>query len=87
MTEITLTVPDETMFALKGGTEAVGAELRLLAALKLFEMGRLSSGAAASLAGLPRTLFLAKLGEYGVMSTDLSPAELRQDLEAARGHR
>lgn len=87
MTEITLTVPDETMLALKGNTETVAAELRLLAAVKLFEMGRLSSGAAASLAGLPRTLFLTKLGEYSVAVSDLSAAELRQDLESARGHR
>lgn len=42
-----------------------GKELHLVAAVKLCEIGRLSSGAAAQLAGLPRPVFLMKLAEYG----------------------
>jgi predicted HTH domain antitoxin len=34
--------------------ERYGLELRLAAAVKLYELGRLSSGAAAKLAGIPR---------------------------------
>ena len=83
MSEIRLTVPDETLLALKGTAESVAAEVRLAAAAKLYEMGRLSSGAAATLAGVPRTLFLTKLADYGVPTFDLTEEELRRDFERA----
>jgi len=41
-------------------------EQRMAAAAKLFEMGKLLSGAAARLAGVPRTVFLAGLAKYAV---------------------
>jgi predicted HTH domain antitoxin len=38
----------------------------MAAAVKLFELGRLSSGAAARLAGVPQVVFLSRLADYGV---------------------
>jgi len=83
VSEIKLTVPDETLLALKGSSESVAAELRLAAAVKLYEVGRLSSGAAATLAGMPRTLFLTKLADFGVSTFNLTREELERDFESA----
>ena len=58
-------------------------EIRLAAAMKLYELGRLSSGAAASLAGVPRVVFLAKLADYGISTFKLSADELAEDLSRA----
>ncbi len=83
MPEIKLSVPEDTLLALKLAPEPLAAELRLVAAVKLYELGRLSSGAAAKLAGIPRTLFLTKLADYGVATFRLTEQELREDLERA----
>ncbi|MHB8777609.1 MAG: UPF0175 family protein [Anaerolineales bacterium] len=63
MSTITWNIPRETLFALKGSTEEVGIMLRMASAVKLYEMGKLSSGAAARLAGVPRAVFLSRLAE------------------------
>ncbi|MEX0803858.1 MAG: UPF0175 family protein [Candidatus Binatia bacterium] len=83
MSEITLSIPDETLLALKVNADQLGAELRLAAAVKLYELGRMSSGAAAKLAGVPKTVFLMKLADYGVDTFKLSEEELRQETRLA----
>ncbi len=46
------------LMALKLSRDTAGPELQMAAAVKLYELGRLSSDAAANLAGVPRTVFL-----------------------------
>lgn len=79
MSDITLSIPDETLVALKVSPEQLGGEIRLAAAAKLYEVGRISSGAAAKLAGMPRTLFLSRLADYGVDTFRLTEQELLQE--------
>jgi predicted HTH domain antitoxin len=83
MSQIVLEIPDSSLLALKVSKEKIGAELQLAAAVKLFELGKLSSGAAAELAGIPRALFLTKLSDYGVPTFRMSEEELRRDLSNA----
>jgi len=56
MRELTLTIPDDPVAALAESPEEAGADLRMLAAVKLFELKKLSSGAAARLAGVSRVI-------------------------------
>ena len=83
MSRVELEVPDEALDALRLTPQALGEELRLAAAMKLYELGRLSSGAAAALAGIPRVVFLSRLGDYGVDTFRLSEDDLRQETRLA----
>ena len=69
--------------ALKVSPEQMGAELRLAAAIKLYELGRLSSGTAAKLAGVPRVVFLTKLADYGVDTFRLTEEQLARETRLA----
>jgi predicted HTH domain antitoxin len=77
---IVIDVPEKILLAEKTDEAAFASELRILAAVKLYELGRLSSGRAAELAGMPRVEFLLTLGRYKVFPFE---AELH-DLEANR---
>jgi predicted HTH domain antitoxin len=83
MVELKLNIPEEALLDLKMPPDRLGDELKLAAAVKLYELGKLSSGAAAALAGIPKPLFLSKLADYGVVTFRLSEEELEMDLKNA----
>ena len=59
------------------------AEARLLPAVKLFELGRVSTGMAAELAGISRVAFVLALERFGVSPIGVDPSELADDLANA----
>lgn len=83
MSRLNIPVPDDAMAALNLSPVEAAEEFRFAAAAKLYELGRLSSGAAASLAGVPRTVFLSRLSDYGVSAFRVDEDELKQDLSRA----
>ena len=83
MSRLLLDIPDASLLSLHLTKDAAAAEIRLVAAVKLYELGRLSSGAAARLAGVPRVLSLTKLADYGVDSFQLDLDELQQETRFA----
>lgn len=68
--------------AVQTTTEELEAEIRLMAALKMFELGKLSSGKAAQLAGMSRVAFLEACGRYRVAVFNYPPEDLEAELQA-----
>jgi predicted HTH domain antitoxin len=55
--------------------------IRLMAALKMFELGKVSSGKAAELAGMSRVEFLEVCGRYRVSVFNYPPEEIERELK------
>jgi len=75
--QVMVNVPEKILLAEKTDEAAFGRELSTLAAVKLYELGRLSSGRAAELAGMSRVEFLMNLSRYRVfpMASELEDLE------------
>jgi len=84
MSTLTIEYPPEILWALQQEPEEFHAQARILLALKLYETGKLSTGLAARLAGVPRVTFLYLLGQHGLSPFSEEPNELAQDLDDAR---
>ena len=83
MSMIQLDVPDEVLINLKETPQTLARELRIAAAVKLYELGKLSSGRAAQLAGMSRVEFLLELGRYQVSPFSLTVEQLERDVNHA----
>lgn len=63
--------------------EELEAQIRLMAALKMFELGKLSSGKAAQLAGISRVEFFEMCGRYQVPVVNYTAEELEAEVAQA----
>lgn len=75
--QLTVEVPDTILLAEKKDEYTFAKEMLMLTAIKLFELGRLSSGRAAELAGISRVQFLLSREDYQVFpfASELSDLE------------
>ena len=62
------------------------AEMRLVVAAELCKRGVFSTGAASEFAGVPKPVFLSRMGEFGIPAFDLTPEELEKEVETALKH-
>ncbi|MCS4034682.1 putative HTH domain antitoxin [Salinibacter ruber] len=75
----------EDILAESGETpEELEQERRFLVAAKLYEMGRITSGHAAEMAGMDRVPFLNELGRHRISVVNYSPEELTREIEEAK---
>lgn len=83
MGKLVLEIPEEILVSLKESPQEFSRDILMLAAVKLYELGKLSSGRAAQLAGISRVSFLQSLARYNVPIFDLTEEELIQDMANA----
>ena len=80
---LTIQYSDDLLLSLKKSPHEFEAEARLLLAVKLYEMDRVSSGVAAQLAGMSRVEFMLELARFGLSPMGQEPSELAEDLANA----
>ncbi len=83
MATVTIEYPDEILVSLKETQGDFSEELKIAAAVKLYEMGKLSSGKAARLAGMDKISFLKIFGKYQVSIA--TTEEFKEDMNVDIG--
>lgn len=83
MKKVVVEIPGEVILGLKVPSDQAGDAVRMAAAVKLFEIGQLSSGAAARLAGVSRLVFLSRLSDYGVDTFRLTKEQIEKETRLA----
>ena len=87
--ELIIKYPSGFEHAVHLSKEEMEQHIRLMAALKMFELGKVSSGKAAELAGMSRVEFIETCGRYRVSVFNYTPEELEKeinlDIESAKG--
>ena len=81
MNQVVFEISDRMLLALGLDAKSAEKELRLAAAMKLCELGRLSTGAAAELAGVPKPEFLSRMGDFRLITFDYTREELEEELK------
>ncbi len=74
--QVTIDVPETSFSILRTTPEIFVKELRVAAAVKWYEVGRISQSKAAELAGVSRTEFLEALARFNVSPFQTLPEEL-----------
>lgn len=77
---ITLQIPDHVRSSLNRTPEELARDVRLYAALMLYQLGKLSAGAAAEMAAVPKVLFLDLCAEYDIPVSQITPDELEREI-------
>lgn len=82
MTGTTPTYPEGLEQAINLTKPEMEQHINLMAALKMFELGKISSGKAAELAGMTRTAFFDACGRYEVSIFNYSDEQIETELKS-----
>lgn len=80
MTQLTVDMPEDAFATLHYTPKEFTREMRVAAAVKWYELGRLSQGRAAKVAGLTRAAFIDALSRYRVSPFQYTAEELIEEL-------
>lgn len=80
MQTVSLEIPTTTFAALGESPDEFVSEMRIAAAVKWYELGRLSQGKAAEVAGLSRSAFIEALSRFKVSPIQITEEELAKEL-------
>lgn len=83
MRNISVEIPANTFAALGSSPDEFVSEMRIAAAVKWYELGKLSQGKAAEVAGLTRSAFIEALSRFKVSPMQYTAKELTQELADA----
>ena len=79
MVHMTLDMPEEALAALRTDPTNFARELRLAAAVKWYELRRVTQERAATIAGFSRAEFVAALGQFGVSPFQYTAEEVLEE--------
>lgn len=82
MSEITIKYPSEFENSVHLTKDEFEAHIRLMAALKMFELGKISSGKAAEFAGMSRVDFFDACKLYKVSIVNYTPEEIESEINS-----
>ncbi len=80
MTQLILEMPESVLATLHQAPHEFTQELRVAAAVKWYELGRVSQGRAAEIAGLTRAAFIDALSRYQVTPFQYTEENLIEEL-------
>lgn len=80
---LTIDYNDDILFAMGASRERFSVEAKFLLAAKLYELGKISSGQAARLAGKTRVDFLLSLASIGVPTANLTTEDIQNEIDFA----
>jgi predicted HTH domain antitoxin len=82
--KVTIDLPDDAFTILRTDPANFVREMRLAAAVKWYELGKVSQSKAAELTGLSRQEFLYALNRFNVSPYQMTPNELREEIADAQ---
>jgi predicted HTH domain antitoxin len=80
MTQLTLDMPEEAFATLHQTPKEFTREMRIAAAVKWYELGKISQGRGAEIAGLTRAAFIDALSRYQVCPFQYTAEEIIEEL-------